>query len=315
MEILITGGTGFVGRVLCLKLLKQGDSVTILTRDRSRVQGEFPPEIEAVESLEEYPDSKPLDVVINLAGAPIVAGRWTEKRKKIIMDSRSKRTDQLVESLGRRSQKPKVLLSASAVGYYGYHESKTFVEGDSPQQDFLSKVTQAWETSARRAENHGIRVCLMRIGVVLGRGGGPLAAISLPFRFGFGGKLGSGEQWVPWVHVDDLIQAMLYLINQEELSGPVNLVSPNPVQNLVLTKILGETMNRPTFIPAPAFAIKFMLGEMAELILQGQKVHPQKLLDHDFPFRYSHLREALKEIYEQTSISLRGGHSESTKRP
>ncbi|MBW1798270.1 MAG: TIGR01777 family oxidoreductase [Deltaproteobacteria bacterium] len=300
MRVFMTGGTGFVGRTLTQKLTERGYGVTLLTRS-IRQHESLPPGASFVEGdptqkgawLERVPEH---EIIINLAGAPIF-DRWTKKYKKTMRDSRVLTTQNLVTALSGREGKETVFLSTSAVGYYGFYGDEELHEGSPPGSDFLATVTREWEASALEAEKYGVRVLLCRFGIVLGSGGGALGEMVPVFKKGLGSPLGNGKQWISWIHEQDLVDIYLFLIERKGESGPINCTAPNPVTNKELTKALGEALKKSTLMPAvPGFVIKLMKGEVGSVLLNGQKVLPRRLLHMGFNFRFSSIRDALKDI-------------------
>ena len=297
MKIFVTGGTGFVGTRLVARLRKEGHEMLILTR--SAPQTGKP--AEGMRFIQGDP-SKPgpwqaeaagCDAAVNLAGSSIFS-RWTKKRKTLILESRIATTRHLVEAM-LKSAKPMTLVSASAVGFYGFHGDEELDERSEPGRDFLAEVTKAWEGEAAKASAAGGRVVIARFGIVLGEAGA-LGQMKRLFKMFIGGPLGSGRQWFPWIHVDDLVEAIVFLVRRQEMSGPVNLCSPNPVRNRELAKALGRALHRPSFVRAPGFMIRLVLGPFGNVILRGQKVLPRKLLDAGFRFRYPAIDEALADV-------------------
>jgi len=300
MKFFITGGTGFVGKGLTQRLKEAGHEVTLLTRSLSKF-GSHPPEISLVEGDptrkgEWQKFVREHDVVINLAGASIFS-RWTAEMKRVLRESRILTTQNLVETL--EGSRVKTFFSASAVGYYGFHEDEELTELSTPGNDFLAQLASDWEKEARKAEEYGIRVVLTRFGIVLGEEGGALGQMIPMFKKYLGGPLGGGRQWFSWIHRDDLTQAFLFLLEKRETSGPVNFTAPNPVRNRDLAEALGKVLNRPAGLPAPGFMLRLVLGEFGSILLKGQKVIPQKLLQSGFPFRYPTITEALEEILKR----------------
>ncbi|MGQ9693305.1 MAG: TIGR01777 family oxidoreductase [Thermodesulfobacteriota bacterium] len=299
MKILITGGTGFVGGQLTWRLLREGYQVTILTRSLKGAKITQP----NISYLEGDPTQKgpwqekikDHDAVINLAGASIFA-KWTEEHKKAIRESRLSTTRNIVEGIPERGDQSFALLSASAVGYYGFHEDEELTEDSPPGNDFLAQVARDWEEEASKAKEKGARVVTTRFGIVLGEKGGALGQMVPLFKKYLGGPIGSGKQWFSWIHIKDLAEAFIFLIKDPSLSGPFNFSSPNPVRNKELAKALGKILNRPSFLPAPAFLVKLVLGEFGSVILRGQRVIPRRLLAHGFQFKYAYLEEALQDI-------------------
>ena len=299
MKILITGGTGFVGAQLTSWLLRKGHEVTVLSRFPKESKGEIP----SVSYLQSDPTEKgnwqsvinDHDVIINLAGASIFR-RWTEETKRAIRESRILTTRNIVEGINPNRAKSMTLFSTSAVGYYGFHGDEELTEDSSPGDDFLARMAVEWEEEALKAREKGSRVVITRFGIVLGKGGGALSQMIPLFRKFVGGPIGSGLQWFSWVHMEDLTEAIIFLLGRPEISGPVNLCSPNPVRNRDLAKALGQVLKRPSFIPAPGFMIRLVLAEFGSVILEGQRVIPRRLLESGFVFRYPDIGKALENI-------------------
>jgi uncharacterized protein (TIGR01777 family) len=299
MKILMTGGTGFVGSYLAARLLKDGHEVTILIRSQEEAKGAAP----GVSLLQGNPTQRGTwqeavphnDAVINLAGAPIFT-KWTDEQKRAIRESRVSTTRNIVEAIENNPQKSFALFSTSAVGYYGFHEDEELTENSPPGDDFLATVAAEWEGEALKAQQKGARVVITRFGIVLGAGGGALGQMIPLFRKFAGGPIGSGQQWFSWVHTQDLAEAFLFLLAHPELSGPFNVCSPNPVRNRELAKALGEALHRPSFIPAPGFMIKLVLGEFGSVILKGQRVLPRRLLESGFVFQHPEIHQALESV-------------------
>lgn len=302
MRIAITGGSGFIGRRLVARLLEQGDQVLVLTRrleQARRILGESPnlkllpydphqPQAWAA-ALEGY------EGIVNLAGEPLASSRWTETKKKEIRRSRVETTQALVQALASLNQKPQVMISSSAVGYYGSHpEGDPLTETDPPAQDFLAEVCQAWEAAARPVEELGIRLAILRTGIVLGPDGGALGQMLAPFQFFIGGTIGSGKQWLSWIHREDWVSLVCFLLEQG--SGVFNATAPNPVQMEEFCRTLGQVLGRPSWLPVPELALELLLGEAAQVVLTGQKVIPQAALQMGFTFQYPQLKEALRQI-------------------
>jgi uncharacterized protein (TIGR01777 family) len=300
MKVFITGGTGFVGKTLTEKLLREGHEVTLLTRS---VKNQ-PAAAQGVSYLEGDPTQKGpwqekvagQDVLINLAGASIFR-RWSDAAKKLIWESRIETTRNLVEALSVRKDKETHLFSTSAVGYYGFYEDEVLDESSPSGEGFLADLSREWESAALKAEEHGAHVILMRFGIVLGRRGGALQQMITPFKWWMGSPLGSGNQWFSWVHEQDLVDIFLYLIKEKKISGAVNCTAPNPVTNRELTKVIGEVLGKPTFMPAvPGFVMSLILGEFGSVLLKGQRVVPKNLLESGFRFSFPDLRSALKDL-------------------
>jgi hypothetical protein len=289
MRALVTGATGWIGR----RLLERLQDPVILSRNPEKAAGgkafrwgpafERPP-AEAFEGI---------DTVFHLAGEPVAGGRWTAERKQRIRDSRIQGTRYLVDAIRDLPAKPAVLVSASAVGYYGHRGEETLDESAGPGHDFLADVCQQWEAEAARAGEAGVRVVTPRIGIVLGRGGGALAQMLTPFKLGVGGRLGDGRQWMPWVHLDDVVGLLLHAAQNSSVSGPMNATAPAPVRNADFTKTLASVLHRPAIFPVPVFGLKLMFGEMSDILLASQRVTPRVAQQTGYQFRYTDLREAL----------------------
>ncbi len=295
MRIFITGGTGFIGRHLCREWLAAGHEIRVLSRQRPEQVTALCGAVRAVQRLEKMGEP---EVVVNLAGEPILGPRWTARRKAAIRESRVTLTGRLVSHLAMLESPPRVLLSGSAVGYYGDRGDQVLTESAPPGRGFGAELCVAWEEAALEAERLGVRVCLLRTGPVLGAGGGMLARMLPAFRLGLGGPLGSGRQWLAWIHLQDHLAAIRYLEEHETLEGPFNLVAPEPVTNRELVRTLGAVLGRPALLPAPAFALRWLLGEQAEILLASQRAVPQRLLEAGFNFAYPRLEAALRQLLE-----------------
>lgn len=301
MRILMTGGTGFIGGHLVRRLLARGDDVTVLCRDPASKKRQLP----ASRVLAWNPGTEPppssalasIDAVVNLQGESIAKGRWTDARKQRIRDSRVIGTRNLVAGLASSSPRPKVLVSGSAIGYYGDRGDAPLDETSSPGEDFLARVTKDWESEALQAEDVGIRVVLLRTGIVLGRDGGALRSMLMPFRFGLGGPVASGKQWMSWIAIDDLCALILHAIDRPSVQGPLNGTAPNPVRNRDFAVALGRALGRPALLPMPAFALRVLLGEMADpLLIQGQRVQPKRAIETGFRFSRPEIEGALQHV-------------------
>lgn len=293
MRILITGGTGFIGKALCPLLASQGHELVLWTR---QLKPKLPKGVtDYVNQLSEL-ESDSIQAVVNLAGAGIADKRWSEERKQLLISSRVKTTETLVEWMKTQTVLPKVLVSASAVGYYGEQGDESVTEQTKPVAGFTHDLCAAWEKAALAAEDLGVRVCLVRTGVVLGKGGGSLAKMLPAFKLGAGGPLGNGQHWFPWIHLQDMAGIYAWLIKNEQAIGVFNASSPNPVTNKVFTKALGKALCRPAFFPMPEKVLKLLFGEMAELLLVSDKMLPQRLIEEGFTFAYPKLDEALDVI-------------------
>jgi hypothetical protein len=296
MNYLVTGATGFIGRKLVGHLLAGGHSVNYLSRRRNPTMdsraaffcwnpGE-PPPLNAVPRL---------DAIVHLAGEP-VAQRWTAEVKKRIITSRVDATRKLVDAIRELKYKPAVLVSASAVGYYGDRGEQILTEQSAPGTGFLAGVCVEWEREAMRAAGSGVRVVPVRIATVLGREGGALPKMLLPFRFGLGARLGAGRQWMPWIHVDDLVELLVFAATSPNVVGPLNGASPQPVTNADLTSALARAVHRPAFLSAPRFALRLALGEMSDVLFQSQRVLPAAVESAGFRFAYPRLEQALEQL-------------------
>lgn len=297
VHVVITGGKGFVGRALSRHLADRGHRVTVLTRGAPDVKI-APRNLEVVRWNPALPDPALFtgtDAVVNLAGESIALGRWSAEAKQRILSSRVDTTRALVNALQAADPRPRVLVSASAVGYYGDRGNEDLNEESGPGDDFLARVCVAWEAEARAAGGFGVRVVLARFGMVLGPGGGLLSRMITPFRLGLGGPLGSGRQWMSWVHLEDAAAAIMLALKADRLHGPINVTAPHPVRNLEFARIMGRILGRPSFLPVPAAALRLVLGEMADLLLTGQRVFPARLKALGFQHRFSNLADALKD--------------------
>lgn len=299
-NVLVTGGTGFIGTRVCTALHQQGDTVRVLSRDPTRAQTKLKWAREFhgwTPETEKLPSEATSDVnaVVHLAGETI-AGRWNTEKKRRIRDSRVLSTRNLVTSFEKVETKPNVLVCASAIGYYGDSGDEHFTEVSPAGTDFLAEVCEEWEAEAQKASAFGIRVVMVRIGLVLGLGGGLLAQVLLPFKMGVGGILGSGQQWMSWVHVDDVVGIVLHALENGEISGPLNATAPVPVRNTEFTKTLGSVLRRPTLFPVPKFGLRLMMGEFADFVLLSQNVLPEKTEVSGYEFRYRTLEPALRDL-------------------
>lgn len=296
MKILVTGGTGFIGRSLCPALLSKGHTITVLSRYPNKVSSIFGAQIEQLNSVALLSDDDHFDAIFNFAGAPIFAKRWTEDRKKVLVNSRINITRQLMEFIARAKTKPSVLLSGSAIGFYGDQGDTLLDESASGRDEFGHQLCADWERSAEKVKEYGVRLCLLRTGLVIGKNGGFLQPMILPFKLGLGGKLGSGRQWMSWIHMYDYVTICQTLLDNDELDGIFNLTAPNPVTNSEFTRALAKQLNRPAFFTIPGWALKLLLGEMSQLLLGSQRVIPKHILDSGFQFKYPNLEAALKNV-------------------
>jgi uncharacterized protein (TIGR01777 family) len=319
MKVAITGSTGFVGSLLVQQLHGKGHKVVVLARNTAFAQKVFPseafPNLEIVAYTPNASGSwqsviASCDGVVNLAGEPIGEGRWTPERKQEILNSRKLGTQKIVEAISNANPKtavatnsstpatrclPTVLINASAIGYYGTSETETFDETSVSGNDFLAQVCQAWEAEARKVKDAGVRLVILRFGIVLGNGGA-LAKMIPPFKLFAGGPIGSGRQWFSWIHIDDLVNLILQALTKPEIEGVYNATAPNPVRMADLSQTLARVMNRPSWLPVPAFAIEALLGDGAIVVLEGQQVLPKRTLETGFEYKYPNLQLALRQI-------------------
>jgi len=298
MKALVTGATGFVGA----RLLRLLDQPTVLSRDAERARrslGSLAASVFPWDPLRGPPPPEAfagVDVVLHLAGESVAEGRWTTAQKARIRDSRVLGTRHLVQGIARAERRPSTLVSASAVGYYGSRGDEELTESAPPAHDFLADVCVAWEAEALAAEQHGVRVVTTRTGIVLGAGGGALGKMLTPFKLGAGGPLGSGRQWMPWIHVADLARLYMHAATTPAVRGPMNAVAPHPVRNAEFTKALARQLRRPAFLPAPYLGLRLLFGEFAEVLFASQRVIPRVALDTGFEFHFPDIAAALQDI-------------------
>jgi uncharacterized protein (TIGR01777 family) len=302
MKVLITGGLGFVGTQLSIRLLEKGHAVTIVDH-ASQPRAYTPTEVRylSADTTQRGAWQEEVfgqDAVINLAGASIFR-RWNDETKQLIYDSRVLTTRNVVEAMPEG--KNALLCSTSAVGYYGPRGEELLTEHDAPGDDFLARVCIDWENDAQKAVSKGVRVVLTRFGIILGRTGGALGQMIPAFKKFVGGPLGSGSQWFSWIHMDDLLHAFIFVFEKQDVNGPINFCAPNPVRNRDLASTLGKVLHRPSLLKTPAFMLRLMLGEFGSILLEGQRVVPAKLLENGFSFRYPEIRDALEEVVGNNS--------------
>jgi len=307
MRVVITGGSGLIGRALARELGQAGHDVILLSRDPGKV-GSLPPGVRAVgwdgRTGEGWASLLTADTaIVHLAGESVAQGRWTAAKKRRIRDSRVVSGQAVMDALRRAPVKPRVLIQASAVGYYGAHGDEDVPEDTPPGRDFLSSVCQEWEASTAEAEGLGVRRAVARTGIVLAREGGALPVMSLPFKMMIGGPIGDGRQWFPWIHMDDEVGALRFLLEREdagaeEARGAFNLTAPRPVTNRELTRTLARVLRRPGFLPVPGIALRIAVGEMADSLLQGQRAVPSRLLEMGYVFRWPDLEPALRDLLD-----------------
>jgi len=307
MKVAITGGTGFVGSRLVERLHAEGHELLVLTRSASKAKRIFPQvkfprltvvEYQPLESGDWQRSITGCDGVVNLAGAPI-SERWTPAHKQAILDSRKIGTEKLVEAIAQADAKPDVLVSGSAIGFYGTSETATFDESSQPvQDDFLSQVCRAWEAEARKVETvDDVRLVIPRVGIVLGNGGA-LGRMLTPFQFFAGGPIGSGRQWFSWVHIDDLVSVLVKALTDPSMRGVYNATAPNPVRMGEACEALGNALNRPSWLPVPDFVIEALLGDGAIVVLEGQQVLPKRLQSEGFEYQHPTVNQAMKAVVE-----------------
>ncbi|MGQ7249076.1 TIGR01777 family oxidoreductase [Halomonas sp. V046] len=302
MRVLITGGSGFVGQRLCRRLIEAGHRVQVVSRDPKAAAERLPAAVDISGSALDFVD-KPPAALVNLAGEPIADKRWSDDQKEKLIDSRVGATRELsllCEQLAQTAKVPGVMVSGSAMGYYGDQgggvDAPPVTEETEPHDEFVHRLCRRWEESAQGVKEHGVRLAILRIGLVLDEGGGVLKRMLPPFKMGLGGRLGSGEQYMPWVHRDDLVEMIMTLLEREDLEGPFNGSAPDPVTNAQFTQALGRHLHRPTLIPAPKLALETALGEMSRLLLTGARMVPARFTEQGFGFRYPTLDKALDAI-------------------
>lgn len=292
MHVLIAGGTGFIGRELCDRLLGLRCAVTVLTRDVIHAQVQLGDRVRCIEALDDRIES--VDAVVNLAGANLAERRWTAARKHELVASRVNRTSELIQWMTASATRPRVMVSGSAIGWYGMNRGDTVLtENDLPNNDFAAQLCRRWEEEAQLATAIGVRVCVIRTGIVLGPRGGALAKMLIPFKLGLGGPIASGRQWMSWIAREDIVRLILWLIDRDSAQGAYNATAPNPVRNDDFARELGHALRRPTIVRVPAAILKVALGDMAELLIAGQRVIPQRALIEGFVFEHADLNSAL----------------------
>jgi uncharacterized protein len=300
LKVAVTGATGTIGRALVAALHDRGDQVAVLSRNPGKASEALGSDVDAYAWAE--PESQPppaealadADAVVHLAGEP-VDQRWNDEAKKKIRESRELGTRNLVAGMKSAGTRLQTIVSASACGYYGPRGDERVEESDPPGDDFLSDVVVRWEREAQAAEDLGLRVAMMRTGIVMSEEGGALARMLTPFKLGVGGPIAGGKQYMPWIHEDDVVGAYLFVLDNDDASGPINLSAPEPVTNKEFSKALGKTLSRPAFSPVPGFAIKTLYGEMATIVVNGVRMVPARLEELGYEFRHPDLREALAD--------------------
>jgi uncharacterized protein (TIGR01777 family) len=300
MKILIAGGSGLIGRALISQLIKPGHQIILLTRTPDKVDN-LPPFVQ-IQAWDGKTTTgwgnliNDVDAIINLAGAGIADARWSEARKRLLISSRVEPAQAIVAAVKAATNKPKVVIQSSAVGYYGTDLTQRFTEQSPAGDDFLADLCQQWEAAAAPIAEMGVRLVIARTGVVLSLDGGAFPKQLLPFKLFAGGPVGSGEQWFPWIHINDVAAALTHLLTANTTAGPVNLTAPNPLTNAEFSRTIGKVMGRPAFMPAPAFAMRLLFGEMATILLDGQCVLPHALNNSGFTFQYADAESALKDL-------------------
>lgn len=293
---LLTGGTGLIGRALCQQLVDDNHHVIVLSRQPENVAKLCGNKVEAVSSLASIDKEIQFDAVINLAGTPIADKHWTKKRKKLLEQSRVGLTSELVNWIKQRNLKPDCLISGSAVGWYGNGGEQYLTEESSFHDEYTHQLCDAWEKQAVQAQESGVRVCIIRTGLVLSAEGGFLKKMLLPFKMGLGGRLGNGQQYMSWIHINDMINLLTFLLANHNAKGIINACSPSPVSNKIFSQTLAKQLNRPAFLPVPAWLLKLLLAEMSQLLLTGQRAIPKKAQALGFKFDYTELNAALADI-------------------
>ncbi|MEW5874593.1 MAG: TIGR01777 family oxidoreductase [Candidatus Zixiibacteriota bacterium] len=309
MKVLIAGGSGFLGRAIAADLLGAGHEVGILTRAPALPKG-VDSRVKHIQwsNPEAGIDPRLLagaDAIINLAGESLGAGRWTKTRKDRMFASRIETTRHLVAAIAQAEPRPKVMINASAVGYYGPHGDEEVTEAAQPGGDFLSIICSHWEDEAKKVLRSGVRLTILRMGVVLGQGADALARMMMPFRLFVGGPVGSGRQVLSWIHLDDVTGIVRLAVENDGVSGPINATAPNPATNREFSAILGRVMRRPSILPVPGFVLRLILGEMADLVLSGQRVIPKRAIEYGYRFRYPELEPALRSVITSSATNAK----------
>ena len=304
MKVAITGATGFVGSRLVERLQAEGHQALVLTRNPKYAKKVFPssnfPQVEIIaytptESGDWQTAISGCDGVVNLAGESIAEGRWTPERKQEIINSRQIGTQKIVEAISQASVKPSVLVNASAIGYYGTSETASYDESSPSGDDFLAEVCQVWEQEAHKVKDVGVRLVILRFGIILAMGGA-IAKMLPPFKLFAGGPIGSGRQWFSWIHREDVVNLILASLTRPEMEGVFNATAPHPVRMVEFSKTFGQVIKRPSWLAVPGFALEVLLGDAAKVVLEGQQVLPNRTLESGFQYEYPHLKQALEEV-------------------
>jgi uncharacterized protein len=299
MKILITGGTGLIGSNIVQALIAEYQNIYITIFTRNSLLKETPSNLK-VKYIDDFNNlDNDYNIIINLAGEPINKGKWTDSKKARILSSRIDITKKLIEYISKLERKPELIISGSAIGFYGSHPTQIFAEDSKAADDgFTHQLCKTWENIANEAQDYGVRVVNLRTGIVLAKEGGILKEMLLPFKLGLGCQIGDGKAWMSWIHIKDLSNIMIYIINHKNIKGPVNGVAPNPVQNRDFSKKLAKAVNRPMFLTMPSFIVKIMFGEMGEnLLLNGQRVLPNKITKFGYSFEFDYLNKALDNLF------------------
>ena len=298
-QVLITGGTGFIGRHITRSLIETGDRPIILARDKAKAVYLFGPHIDVIDTLDAIKNQDRIDAVINLAGAPLLGGLWTKARRKTLVESRRKTTSDLITLIGRLSTPPEVLISGSAIGYYGTNQSHIFTERDPANTNFTAQLCAHWEGMARQAEARDVRVCLLRMGIVFGSDAGAFPQLTRPIALGLGTVFGSGRQWMSWIHIDDLVRMIVWTLDDKALHGPINAVAPNPVTAADFTQSVANHLKRPVWFKIPERLLTGLMGEMSEFFIKGQEVEPRMATELGFNFMHPSLEHAILDLLPQ----------------
>lgn len=298
MKILITGATGLIGSALC-KMLADKHELIALTRNINKAKNTLPNSIIVIDDLEKI-NFDDLDAVVNLAGEPIADKRWSAQQKQRIFQSRLRITEQVVKKINASDTPPDVFISGSAVGFYGRQPAEEVITESysSTYPEFSHQLCKQWEELALKSQSPEVRVCLLRTGIVLSEKGGALAKMLPPFKFGLGGRIASGKQMMSWIHIDDMINAIVFLLEDKKANGAFNLTAPEPVSNITFTRILAHNLNRPALFPMPEFVLRLLFGEMSDLLIYGQNVVPTKLQEAGFSFKFRTLDKAMKNFFD-----------------